>query len=181
MDIPGVKYPFGPLPPPESPDMRNVSQSNKNITEGFNPLLRTNPLLTKNPLLQKDFKATMESKSIELDKQLHKPDEAAQLKKVAEDMEAYFMYSILKKFHSANMKSGLFGESPGSKMYMDMFFEQIANEMSKTNGGLGLGQSIIRSFEDKSTAQNINELQNSIQKQMSDFRLQPHQDSLLDF
>lgn len=174
MDIPGVKYPFGPLPSPESPDMRNASKSNKQITEGFNPLLKTNPL-------QQDFKATLESKSIALDKQVHKPDEVAQLKKVAEDMEAYFMYSILKKFHSANMKSGLFGESPGSKMYMDMFFEQIASEMSKTNGGLGLGESIVRSMAEKSASQDINELQNSIQKQISDFRLQPHQDIMLDF
>ncbi len=181
MDIPGVKYPFGPLPPPESPNMRHASQSSKQITEGFNPLLSKNPLLESNPQQQKDFKATLENKSIALDKQLHKPDESAQLKKVAEDLEAYFMYSILKKFHSANMKSGLFGESPGSKMYMDMFFEQIANEMSKTNGGLGLSESIVRSLEDKSAAQDIDELQSSIQKQISDFRLNQHQDSMLDF
>jgi Rod binding domain-containing protein len=165
MDISFVKYPFGPLPPPESPDMRNAAQ----------------PAYSDSESQTSDFKATLENKSIALDKELHKPDDAAQLKKVAEDMEAYFMYSILKKFNSANMKSGLFGESPGSKMYMDMFFEQIANEMAKGNGGLGLGDSIIRSLEDKSAAQDINELQNSIQKQMSDFKLQPHQESMLDF
>ncbi|MCD6218041.1 rod-binding protein [bacterium] len=165
MDIPGIKYPFGPLPPPESPNMRNAAQ----------------PAHSDSESQTSDFKATLENKSIALDKQLHKPDEVAQLKKVSEDMEAYFMYSILKKFHSANMKSGLFGETPGSKMYMDMFFEQIANEMSKTNGGLGLSESIIRSLEDKSAAQDINELQNGIQKQISDFRLNPHQESMLDF
>lgn len=165
MDIPGIKYPFGPLPPPESPDMRNAVQ----------------PANSDSEIQTGNFKAALESKSIALDKQLQKPDDVAQLKKVAEDMEAYFMYSILKKFNSANVKSGLFGESPGSKMYMDMFFEQIANEMSKTNGGLGLSESIIRSLEDKSGPQDINELQNSIQKQISDFRFDPYEDSMLDF
>ena len=165
MDIPGIKYPFGPLPPPESPDNRNVSQSINTLQSN-----------QKN-----DFKSALQDKSIALDKQPEKPDELTELKKVAEDMEAYFMYSILKKFNSANVKSGLFGESPGSKMYMDMFFEQISNEMSKANGGLGLSESIVRSFEEKAVDQSIDELQDSIQQQISDFRINPHEDSLLDF
>ena len=151
------KYPFGPLPLPESPNNRQTGHLTKNRSV-------ESEKVSSNHATRRSFKSALDEQSKILRRMPAKADEMKQLKKAAEDLEAYFLYSIMKKFDSANIKSGLFKESTASKIYMDMFFEKVADEMVKGGNGIGLGDSIINSAKASISPSDILELNNNIQQ-----------------
>jgi Rod binding domain-containing protein len=139
MDALGPKYPFGPLPPIESPNARAAA---KTQAESVEKAVRSD----KTP----GFKNTLQRKEMELKAAVDpNQEEMAKLKKASQDLESYFIYSILKKFNSANVKSSLFGNEAGSDIYMDMFFEKVADQMAATGDGLGVAKEIVESAKAK--------------------------------
>lgn len=149
------KYPFGPLPPPESPDNRRIERLTKKKS------VETTDASSNHPV-QRSFKSALDEQSKILKRMPAKVDEMKQLEKAAEDLEAYFLFTIMKKFHSANIKSGFFKESSASKIYMDMFFEKVADEMVKGGNGIGLDDCIINSVQDRISQSDISELNDNI-------------------
>ena len=139
MDALGPKYPFGPLPPIESPIARSATKAQ---TENVEKSVQSDKMPS--------FKNTLQRKGMELKSAVDpNQEEMAKLKKAAQDLESYFIYSILKKFNSANVKSSLFGEEAGSDIYMDMFFEKVADQMASTGDGLGVAKEIVESAKAK--------------------------------
>lgn len=144
MDALGPTYPFGPLPPIESPTAKQSSKPQTlDVEKTVLPERKADTVQSdKKP----SFKSTLQRKGMELKAAaVPEQNEMTKLKKAAQDLESYFIYSILKKFNAANMKSGLFGKEAGSDIYMDMFFENVANQMASTGDGLGVAKEIVES------------------------------------
>jgi Rod binding domain-containing protein len=144
METLGPKYPFGPLPPINSPSASNKADylpAKRVDTSGVNPSVGYSGNV-------KDFATVLNDKKAEalIDKASNSK-ELETLEKTAKDLEAFFIYTLLKKFYAANMKSELFPKSAGSDIYMDMFLENVANQVSQSQSGLGLSDLIVKSLE----------------------------------
>jgi Rod binding domain-containing protein len=153
MDALGPKYPFGPLPPIESLNAKPSAKAQvaKAQTENVEKFVQSEK---KTDTVQQDikpsFKDTLQRKGMELKAPVDpKQEEMTKLQKAARDLESYFIYSILKKFNSANVKSSLFGKEAGSDIYMDMFFEKVADQMASTGEGLGVAKEIVNAAKAK--------------------------------
>ena len=144
MDLLGPTYPFEPLPPPEHPSARRSHTMVENVVK--NKYMQSEDI--QGVQTAKDFSTILENKTAEkVLETAQNLDELNQLRKAAEDLEAFFLYSILKGFNSANMESELFPKSAGHNLYMDMFFEGIANQIAHSRGGLGLSDMIVKQLE----------------------------------
>lgn len=65
-----------------------------------------------------------------------------ELKKIAQDFESILIHKMLQSMQKTIPKSGLLDSFAGD-MYESMFYEEVANEMSKREG-LGLGDMVYR-------------------------------------
>jgi|GEM_PF-433644 len=72
-----------------------------------------------------------------------------QLKKLAGDFESIFAHQLLKSMRATVPESGFF-DSHAMDMFNDMMDEEMSKQISKSNGGIGLADSIFRelSFKD---------------------------------
>jgi len=68
---------------------------------------------------------------------------APQLKKLhdaAEQVESYFVKNLLTEMQKGQ-DGGLFGKTPGSEIYQDMFTQSIADQVAKS-GSFGIAKSL---------------------------------------
>ncbi len=80
----------------------------------------------------------------------------------AQDMESFFIHFLLKEMRKTVPKSDLFGKSQAEEMYIDMFDQQIAQNIAVA-GGLGLAEFINKGLVHKQKAvEGYMEVQNII-------------------
>ena len=70
-------------------------------------------------------------------------DEAAQLRKVAEDFEAVFLYQILKQMRGTIHKEEMFHGGPGEDIFTEMMDEEFSKRMAG-NGTTGVAEMLFR-------------------------------------
>jgi len=142
----GPTYPFEPLPPPENPSVRakhlSALKNGKPIETG-----RIEKAESKRPR-EIAFRSLLEKKAEESQNQntILSEEENKKVQDVAKDLEAFFIYMILKSFNKTLIDGGLFPKEAGASLYMDMFFEGVANETSKSPNGFGLAEEIVKSI-----------------------------------
>lgn len=71
----------------------------------------------------------------------HKNDKT--LKEAVQEMEAFFIYFLLKEMRKSVLDSGLYGESRSMDIYRDMMDEELGKVMSKS-GGIGLSEMLLQ-------------------------------------
>ncbi len=69
-----------------------------------------------------------------------RPREA--LKKVCQEFEALFLHQILKGLDRTIFRSGFFPENLETKIYRDLFYQELAREMA--GQGLGLAEKLYQ-------------------------------------
>lgn len=80
-----------------------------------------------------------------LDKQLK---EEQRLKDVCADFEAIFIHMMLKSGRSTVQDGGLIEKSNGTKMFEDMYDQEMASAMSKTgDGGIGIAKMLYEQMK----------------------------------
>lgn len=72
----------------------------------------------------------------------------AELRKAAQEFEAYFVQQLLSQMRKAIPSGGLL-HSRGEDMFRDMMDEQLGKDIAQSNHGFGLSDSLYRqlSFE----------------------------------
>lgn len=68
---------------------------------------------------------------------------AQQLRQAAEELEGLFLGLLLKSMRSTVGEGGLFKESTDTKMYKDMFDQEVGRSLAR-RGGIGLADMIVR-------------------------------------
>ena len=71
-------------------------------------------------------------------------EEAQKLRRVAQDFEGVFVGMLLKAMRSTVGKGGLFREGSDTKMFQEMFDEELGRSIARSGGGIGLSQMILR-------------------------------------
>ena len=66
-----------------------------------------------------------------------------QLRQAAEDLEGLFLGLLLKSMRGTVAEGGLFKEGTDSKMYKDMFDQEVGRSLAR-RGGIGLADMIVR-------------------------------------
>jgi peptidoglycan hydrolase FlgJ len=66
-----------------------------------------------------------------------------QLRQAAEELEGLFLGLLLKSMRSTVSEGGLFKEGTDSKMYKDMFDQEVGRSLAR-RGGIGLADMIVR-------------------------------------
>jgi len=138
-------YPFEPLPPPEHPAMKKLREQNpeEGRVDKTNRQEQSKSKRNREIAFDKILSGKLESRSSGL-----LPDgERKKLCEAAKNMEAFFIYTILKNFNKTLTNGGLFPKEAGASLYMDMFLEGVADEVSKSPNGLGLAEQIVKSVE----------------------------------
>lgn len=105
-------------------------------------ILPTNTILkntTNEAILQKKIQGT-------------KVDKDEELMDACRDFEAVFIHMMLKEMRKTIPKNGFVEKSTASKIFEDMFDEEIAKEISKKDEGLGIAKMMYEQFK----RQNIN-------------------------
>jgi flagellar protein FlgJ len=70
--------------------------------------------------------------------------EQQELRHVVQEFEAVFLDLLFKQMQKAIPRDGYLGVDSGTRLYEEMFYEELAKSISKT-GGIGLGE---RLYED---------------------------------
>lgn len=74
--------------------------------------------------------------------------EEKELKKVCEDFEAIFINMMLKSGRNTVSEGGLVEKSNGTKMFEDMYDQEIASAMSKSgDGGIGIAKMLYEQMK----------------------------------
>jgi flagellar protein FlgJ len=66
-----------------------------------------------------------------------------QLRQAAEELEGLFLGLLLKSMRGTVSEGGLFKEGTDSKMYKDMFDQEVGRSLAR-RGGIGLADMIVR-------------------------------------
>jgi len=66
-----------------------------------------------------------------------------QLRQVAQELEGLFLGLLLKSMRGTVPDGGLFKEGTDTKMYKDMFDQEVGRSMAR-RGGIGLADMIVR-------------------------------------
>ena len=66
-----------------------------------------------------------------------------QLRQAAEELEGLFLGLLLKSMRGTVSDGGLFKEGTDSKMYKDMFDQEVGRSLAR-RGGIGLADMIVR-------------------------------------
>ena len=68
-----------------------------------------------------------------------KKDDPEKLKSACQDFEALLLNMMMKQMKDSIPKSGLLGDSYGSKMYDSMFYEELTKNIAHGKNNLGIG------------------------------------------
>ncbi len=74
-----------------------------------------------------------------------KDDEA--LKEVCKDFEAIFLSMMFKEMKKTIPEGGLIDKSLGTRIFEDMYIEEISKEISKEDSGLGIKDMLYQQFK----------------------------------
>ncbi len=122
---------------PLHPQSSSVGQGGKSSTVDSNPDLWWPP--NKGILYKGEQKLTREKllKEIEARNKKVSKEELAKLKKACQDFESFFVYYLLKVMDkTVPHGEGILGDSRPTQFYRDMFYEDLANEISRRGMGL---------------------------------------------
>lgn len=72
-------------------------------------------------------------------KQAETTDEK-KLMEVCRDFESVFLNMVMKEMKNTVQDGGLFEKSQGTKIFEDMYLEELSNEVAKEDSGLGLAK-----------------------------------------
>lgn len=72
-------------------------------------------------------------------KQIETADDK-KLMEVCRDFESVFLYMVMKEMKGTVEEGGLVEKSQGTKMFEDMYLEELSKEAVKEDSGLGLAQ-----------------------------------------
>lgn len=86
-----------------------------------------------------DFKAVLEKAREEKDDK--------KLREACQDMEATFIYQMLKEMRAAVPKGGLFEESSGTQLYREMLDQEYSSQMARSPDNLGLGDVLYKQLK----------------------------------
>ncbi|ABA88401.1 flagellar rod-binding protein FlgJ [Syntrophotalea carbinolica DSM 2380] len=70
-------------------------------------------------------------------------NEAESLRKSCQDFEAIMLKSMLKEMRSTIPKDGLLGEGNDQEMFRDLMDQEVAMQMSRTQG-IGIAESLYK-------------------------------------
>jgi len=69
----------------------------------------------------------------------NEPSSERRIKSVCTEMESLFLQHLLKEMRSTVQKSGLCGGGKAEEMFTSLMDTELARELSKKGGGIGLG------------------------------------------
>ena len=75
----------------------------------------------------------------------NKDDEA--LRKACKEFEAIFLSMMFKEMKKTIPENGLIEKSTGTKIFEEMYFEELSNEIANKDGGLGIGKMLYEQFK----------------------------------
>lgn len=69
------------------------------------------------------------------------------LMEACREFEAIFLSMMFKEMNKTVPESGLVEKSLGTKIFEDMYIEEISNEISKQDSGLGIADMMYQQFK----------------------------------
>lgn len=75
----------------------------------------------------------------------NKDDEA--LMKVCKEFEAIFIQMMFKEMYKTIPEDGIIEKSNGTKIFEEMYIEEISNEIAKEDSGFGLAKMMYEQFK----------------------------------
>lgn len=72
-------------------------------------------------------------------------DEA--LKEVCREFESIFLQMMFKEMRNTVPEGGLIDKGTGTKIFEEMYIEELSKEIAKGNEGLGIGKMIYEQFK----------------------------------
>lgn len=77
-------------------------------------------------------------------------DDDEKLMEVCKEFESIFLYMMLKEMKKTVPDDGLIEKSQATKIFEDMYFEELSKEMAKGNNSLGIAKMIYNQFKNGS-------------------------------
>ncbi len=74
-------------------------------------------------------------------------DDDKKLMEVCREFESVFVYMMLKEMKKTVPEDGLIEKSQGSRIFEDMYFEELSKEMSKGENSLGIAKMLYEQFK----------------------------------
>lgn len=75
----------------------------------------------------------------------NKDDEA--LKKACREFESIFLSIMFKEMKKTVPENGLIEKTTGTKIFEEMYIEELSKEVANNNGGLGIGKMLYEQFK----------------------------------
>lgn len=69
------------------------------------------------------------------------------LKEVCQDFESIFLNMMMKEMRKNVPDSGIVEKSQGSLIFEDMYMEELSNEISKSENGIGLAKEMYEQLK----------------------------------
>jgi len=74
-------------------------------------------------------------------------DDDEKLMEVCREFESIFLYMVLKEMKKTVPEDGLIEKSQASRIFEDMYFEELSKEMTKGNNSLGIAKMLYDQFK----------------------------------
>lgn len=80
-------------------------------------------------------------------KNLNKTEDDEKLMEVCKEFEGIFLNMMLKEMKKTVPDTGLIEKSQGSKIFEEMYMEELSNEVSKGDNGIGIAKMMYDQFK----------------------------------
>lgn len=80
-------------------------------------------------------------------KKLNKTEDDEKLMEVCKEFEGIFLNMMLKEMKKTVPDTGLIEKSQGSKIFEEMYMEELSNEVSKGDNGIGIAKMMYDQFK----------------------------------
>ncbi len=77
-------------------------------------------------------------------------DDDEKLMEVCKEFESIFIYMMLKEMKKTVPEDSLIEKSQGTKIFEEMYFEELSKEMVKGDNSLGIAKMLYNQFKNKS-------------------------------
>ena len=78
---------------------------------------------------------------------LNKDEDNEKLMQVCKEFEGIFINMLLKEMKNTVPDAGLIEKSQGTKIFEDMYMEELSDEISKGNNGMGIAQMMYKQLK----------------------------------
>jgi flagellar protein FlgJ len=69
------------------------------------------------------------------------------LKEVCKEFESIFLYMMFKEMKNTIPESGIIEKSQGTKVFEEMYLEELSKEITKGDNGIGIAEMMYQQFK----------------------------------